>query len=43
MGYISMQCTCDVKWLVASKLQWTDIVKNSSCSDGGLLKDVKHN
>ena len=40
MSSINMQCTCDVKWLVTSHLQWTGIVKNSSCTDGSTLEQV---
>ena len=44
-GYIDMtnvplQCTCDVKWLFKSNLQWRELLKNSTCQSGLSIQEV---
>ena len=46
-GYINMtnnslNCNCDVKWLVNSDFGWTNIIQNTSCKNGKNLEEVTH-
>ena len=43
MLYNTLQCGCDVKWLLTSNFEWTGLFQNSSCYDGLKLEEVKGN
>lgn len=40
MSSVPLQCSCDVKWLLTSNMDWTSVFQNSSCQDGINLGEV---
>ena len=36
----SLRCSCDIKWLLASKMDVSNILGNIKCSDGKNINEV---
>jgi hypothetical protein len=37
---VPLQCTCDVKWLLVSNLEWKNVFQNTSCLEGIKLEEA---
>ena len=36
----NLDCGCSLRWLMSSNYQWSDLLKNATCSDGTKLEEV---
>ena len=40
LGGNSFSCKCDMKWLLATNFQWSDLLINGTCADGRSMDQV---